>query len=282
MGGLGNQLFQIFATLAYAVQNQYTCVFPYFVWFDKKRHTYWDSFLLELKKYTTSNTELGITNNDITNFNVYREPHFHYNPITSMNTNFLISGYFQSYMYFDNVADKLFSMIALREKQSIIKEKYEYLFTDSSITRISMHFRIGDYKNLQNYHNILPYQYYQNALEKIVSQLTKPTKINVLYFCEECDNLEVNQHIEKLKLFFNNIEIEFVKIQDKIEDWEQLLLMSVCDHNIIANSTYSWWGAYFNTNSNKMVCYPKVWFGPSNSHHNLMYLFPPSWNCISS
>ena len=58
-----------------------------------------------------------------------------------------------------------------------------------------------------------------------------------------------------------------------------MLLMSSCQDNIIANSTFSWWGAYFNTNNEKIVCYPYKWFGPS-ANHNICDLFPDSWQKI--
>ena len=62
-----------------------------------------------------------------------------------------------------------------------------------------------------------------------------------------------------------------------IEDYEQMLLMSLCQHNIIANSSFSWWGGYFNNNLEKNVCYPSVWNGSTNETQDL---FPENWNKI--
>jgi hypothetical protein len=64
-----------------------------------------------------------------------------------------------------------------------------------------------------------------------------------------------------------------------LEDWEELLCMSCCDHHIISNSTFSWWGAYVNPSIEKMVCYPLSWFGTSTlSHKQTKDICPMSWS----
>ena len=73
----------------------------------------------------------------------------------------------------------------------------------------------------------------------------------------------------------------FVKIDHGITDWEQVLMMSLCHHNIIANSSFSWWGAYFNSHEDKIVCYPDIWFGPELTYYNLKDMHPAEWTKIT-
>ena len=100
-----------------------------------------------------------------------------------------------------------------------------------------------------------------------------------MYFCEKDDNVEVLDKINELRIVFP--ECSFIKAPDNADDWKQLLMMSCCKHHIIANSTFSWWGAYFNSNEDKIVCYPDPWFGP-NLKHNVDDLFPDTWTRITA
>ena len=81
---------------------------------------------------------------------------------------------------------------------------------------------------------------------------------------------------ELIKEFPN---VEFIKVDDTIDDWQQMLIMSCCRDNIIANISYSWWGSFFNKNENKIVCYPCQWFGP-NLNHDTIDLYPSTWKKI--
>jgi hypothetical protein len=196
-----------------------------------------------------------------------------------------LHGYFQSAKYFDHHKEDIFKMIRLFDmKQDVIERNpnYKYLKNgdDGDIT-ISLHFRLGDYKFLQDYHPILPKEYYLTALLYILKSLNtnlNTNNIKIIYFCEETDLVDVLETIDFLKhqmqFAFDNLSFE--KIDSRLDDWEQMVLMSLFNHNIIANSTFSWWAAYFNTNANKIVCCPKKWFGP-RANHNTKDLYLDEW-----
>ena len=100
------------------------------------------------------------------------------------------------------------------------------------------------------------------------------TPLNILFFCENVDYDDVIIMVNKLSLRFPNYT--FTRASNTLDDWEQLLLMSCCHHNIIANSSFSWWGAYFNSSVDKIVCYPSVWFGPA-AKNDTRDLCPDEW-----
>ena len=274
MGGLGNQLFQIFTTMAYGIRNKRKFIFPYSETLNTgiSRNTYWDNFLSMLKPITTFNTKHGVTNNDFNRFQRLREFSFNYHFIPNLPDHLvLFTGYYQSYKYFENEKPTIFSMIRLNQQQEAIKNEIDLLNDEDH--KISMHFRLGDYKNIQHMHPLMKYEYYERAIERIL-ETRGDKKIKVLYFCEKIDNDEVNAHILKLKEKFPFLL--FIKIDDELPDWKQMLVMSCCHDNIIANSTFSWWGAYFNQHSDKLVCFPSGWFGPAATH-DVSDLFPIKW-----
>ena len=266
IGGLGNQLFQIFCGIAYSfennvefkiIRNKFDKVSP----LDNisKRPTYWDNFLINLSKMTCDNI----------NILTYNEPSYIYNKIPIINKNFKINGYFQSPKYFQNYYKQIIKLISLDKQQKLTKEKYKEYFNNKVI---SLHFRIGDYIKKPDYHLILNTKYYIDALKII---LEKDNNCDtVLYFNEEQDNYTVKNMINNIKNLYP--ELKLIQCSYDIVDWKQILLMSLCNHNIIANSTFSWWSAYFNLNPEKIVCYPSVWFGPK-CNNSTRDLFPKNW-----
>lgn len=253
MGGLGNQLFQIMTVISYALQTNNNF---FFVYSDEtigmtKRKTYWDSFLSCLTDY------LVIEEKEEKEIIVIKEKTFSYYdlPENFSDENIELVGYFQSYKYFDYYHSKIFRLLKLEQQKQNIRNKVHIDFEDT----VSMHFRIGDYKKLPGYYVILPITYYIKSLQYILSK-NERKKMKVIYFCEMQDLIIVSEMISVLEKKFENLLFEHVKTPQ--EDWEQMLLMSCCKYNIIANSTFSWWGAYFNVNYQKVICYPSQWFGP--------------------
>ena len=279
MGGLGNQIFQIFATISYSIESGNK-----FKFLNLKqlgggqitiRNTYWDTFLSRLKFCLIPT---------IPHVSVIREKEFTYNEISifDLKTDVLLHGYFQSYKYFEKHYQVLCRLIGIETMKQTLLEKLELKQKDLNKS-ISIHFRLGDYKKLPEHHPIMQYSYYHNSLkylkENIVNINDISENFNVYYFCEDEDIEDVTLIITKLTEDFPNYT--FLRAFNTLYDWEQLLLMSMCKYNIIANSSFSWWGAYFNSNPDKIVCYPSIWFGES-SNNNTKDLFPLEWIKIYS
>jgi hypothetical protein len=274
MGGLGNQIFQIFATISYAIKTRNKFEFLNFKTLGGGstiiRYTFWESFFYNLKPFLISELPQPI--------HVIREKEYPYNelPIYEMvNRNVIIYGYFQSYKYFQEDYDIIYRMLNIEKMKikllnNINLSSPEYLDLKNTV---SMHFRIGDYKKIQDYHPLATYNFYERSLQYFQSNY-QDKKFNILYFCEDSDIDDVLIIINKL---FDKFPMyKSTRGLNTLEDWQQMLLMSCCHHNIIANSSFSWWAAYFNSNKDKIVCYPSVWYGEV-ANNDTRDLCPPDW-----
>jgi hypothetical protein len=279
MGGLGNQLFQIFTTISYGIDSYNKFIFLNLKTLgggsSTERKTYWESIMSRLKFCLVDE----LPNLPI---KVIRENNFTFNdlPISDMTgNNIMLFGYFQSYKYFEKNYNLISRIIRIDNFKTELLLKLNYN-DDYFKNTISIHFRIGDYKKIQQYHPVMTKEYYEKCLNYILSIKKDSREIyNILYFCEDDDIEDVQNTIEYLSEKFPLYN--FIRGDNTLEDWEQMLLMSCCHHNIIANSSFSWWSAYFNEWSDKIVCYPSVWFGPS-APHDTKDLCPPSWKCIEA
>ena len=167
-------------------------------------------------------------------------------------------------------------MLRIEKLRVYTVNKYPFIVNNNTYTNvISMHFRIGDFIYKEHSHPVLSYYYYENALRYMVNNTSCSI---ILVFCDEVNNISVNFVLRRLNEYFHNIIFEIVN--DKASDWEQLLLMSACSHHIIANSAFSWWGAYLNQTQEKLVCYPDIWFGPLLKKNDTCDLFPINWKKI--
>jgi hypothetical protein len=270
MGGLGNQIFQIFATISYAIKSRNQFKFLNLETLGggstTVRYTFWNTFFSNLRPFLIS---------ELPPVHIIREKGFQYKPLNlseMIQRDVMIFGYFQSYKYFQEQYSIICRIIGLEKMKDTLLRNLN-ISQDYLSNTISMHFRIGDYKKLPDYHPILKYKYYEMALSHI-KNCNINQKFNVLFFCENDDIDDVSSIINTLKNKFP--EFIFTRGNVSISDWEQMLLMSCCRHNIIANSSFSWWSAYFNLGNDKIVCYPSVWFGPA-SNNNTKDLCPPEW-----
>lgn len=275
-GGLGNQLFMIFAVLGHAFKHKTSFYFEDVqIQTGSRKKTYWDSFLKPLQRYCkppqpTNNTYL------------YREPSFHYTEIPPFYNDIHVkmTGYYQSYKYFHEYRDEIFKLLEIEKKRAEVEGKISESRSNNNQkkidwnTTVSMHFRIGDYKNLPQYHPVLPLEYYKNALTGL--QYNNNVAWTVLYFCEDEDIEEVSQKVETLKQQFPAMKFE--RMEDAgLDDWEEIMAMSLCRHHIIANSSFSYFGACFDTKKDTHVYYPSVWFGPALADKNKKDICPPNW-----
>ena len=174
-----------------------------------------------------------------------------------------IVGDFQSEKYFENIKDiikKEFSIknpISIRNKDILEKIK--------STNSISIHLRGGDYVRgkKSSFHGTCSPEYYNKAIEEIKSRVDSP------FFFIFTDDIAWAK--EYMKFPEPNIFIS----DSKNEPYEEMMLMSYCKHNIIANSTFSWWGAWLNNNNDKIVIGPKKWFNDISI--NTEDILPKSW-----
>ena len=268
-GRLGNQLFQTAATYGIAKKLGYDVRFPiensivgvteHFrdgitreVTFDVPTYFKFDTSLLEERDKIKIEYE-------------YQEPHFHFSETAfQVPDNCDIKGYFQTEKYFKHCEGEIRQLLAFKDvvtKSTV--QKFSHLLNSGRTT--SIHFRFGDYVGLQSFHPILDETYYATAIASIDAITDK--------FLIFSDNIEYCKDI-----FSDNKKIVYI---EEGSDIEQMCLMSRCNNNIIANSSFSWWAAWLNWNLDKKVIAPKKWFGPAYANtHDTKDLYPEKWTII--
>ena len=251
-GGLGNQLFIIFTTFGKGLDFNYKpeIVLGYL----GNRRAYFDTPLYGKIMPAAYGSN-----------NVFNEGRRHHYLDIPKSKDLILRGCFQSYKYFDKHFNKIVKMLEIDKLRNDLKVRYQYYLNSD----VSMHFRIGDYKKLQFNHPVCGVEYYIEVLKRI------PDGSKILYFYEKNDQEEIDMRILRLTTEFPNMK--FVAIDTEIEDYHQMFIMSFMKINIIANSTFSWWGAYFNDHSDKKVFYPSRWFGNGLRDKRVDDMFPPEW-----
>lgn len=256
-GGLGNQLFNIFALLSYCLDHQKIPVFRYSETSPSitPRKTYWKTLFRELNNFLTVEFDQVIK----------EVADFQYHPLPFREGNVLLDGYFQCYQYFYHHLEEIKQLLKIPQQQQEVLDLYPLPAYSCAV-----HFRLGDYKRLSHVNPLLPVSYYRNCASQLKQLTNKPT---ILYFCEQEDDQYVIEHY--LPAFE---DFEVIKVPNSLTEEQQLLLISCCDSQVIANSTFSLWGALLaiknDTKSN--VYYPSRWFFQPTSPDMVL----PDWHKV--
>lgn len=199
---------------------------------------------------------------------VYKEPYFEYDPhFFQARASVYLKGYWQSWRYFEPVQDTILQdfTFSIPFSQPILNKAAELQATES----IAMHFRRGDYTDATTaaYHGICEPAYYDAAAAHMLGRYPQAK-----FYIFTNDPAWVKNNLPA------GISYEIVSGQLSHSQYEDLFLMSRCRHQIIANSSFSWWAAWLNRHEEKQVVAPARWFAVAGM--NAKDLVPASWHSI--
>jgi hypothetical protein len=284
IGGLGNQMFQYAAgkALASAHNTELLVDVSYLLKDPKgaytKRELELNVFNIDLKIATEADIKLfNIDKSTKITRTLQRNLPFLYSNLYAAESgsnyqqafisypkNTYLEGFWQSEKYFKSISTILKAEFTL--KASLSSENVKWMNEISNCESVSIHVRRGDYisNTGQQSHHICEKAYYENALGLI---LKKHKDVQVFLFSDDLDWCKKNLIL--------NVPTFYVDSNQKQNFHVDLILMSHCKHNIIANSSYSWWAAWLNQNTEKVVIAPKKWF--ANAALNNKDLLPTEW-----
>lgn len=273
-GGLGNQMFQYAAARALTEKHKtgLTLELNEFEYYPLRSYML-DRFKLD-KNIQTVTTHQGklkrVLNRIIPDTKTYTEPHYHYDPaFFDQGTDVNLKGYFQSPRYFEDIQGIIRDEFTLSEPLSETGQEYQTQIEGTDIS-VSLHVRRGDYVSdakTQAVHGSASVEYYETAVNHIRSSYGDD--IHIFIFSDD------PAYVEKTFAFCPDKTI--VKGNTDIPH-EDMMLMAACDHHIIANSSFSWWGAWLNPKADKTVIAPKQWFSAETlKTKSTQDLFPKDW-----
>lgn len=245
LGRFGNQMFQYASLMGIAKKLGY----DYGVNYSNKHHEEGLHFLLP-------DVFEKLSAKDCSNYfpqNYLREPTWEFNEyMFTIPDNTDILGYFQSEKYFEHCKDDVAKEFTFKQE---IEEKIQSKRKLISDPVISLHIRLGDYKNYPTKFPIPDINYYKQGLEHL------PKDVPIYIFSDEPN---------EAKNIFSSLN-KNVSVIEGQKNWEDMCLMKMCEWHIIANSSFSWWGAWLG-NSKKVVA-PATWFGDAPE-------MPKNWSDI--
>ena len=262
LGGIGNILFQVATLYSLAIDRKMDFSVTNFTQSCTKRteEDMWLRTIIQsVKKVEKRPKDVKV---------LYKERGFKHQRIPdSKGKGLEIYGYWQSEKYFLHNKKQIINLFT--EYKNKIQDKLNKKF-DCEQKTISLHIRRGDYLKYQHAHVVQGLEYYDEGLKRLANELKYENveemnkDFKVIVFSDDiewCRNQDLFKSLKNIKYMSKNTAIE------------DLYLMSMCNHHIIANSTFSWWGCYLNTKEDKKVIAPGKWFNPN-------YMKPEDWQDI--
>lgn len=276
-GGLGNQMFQYAVAFTVSKKNNVEMKIDISTYEDsviKNSDTprYFDLEEFKISKEVAKEEEVeklinrfGIIGRGLRYFRqkFIRQFYEDYHPQILNKKNYFMDGYWQSEKYFKDIREDIIKEFTLKN----LSDKYREALNKIVENSVSIHIRRGDLitnKAVNDMWGTPSIEYYKKALEYIKER----SKVDKVYFFSD--------DIDWVKENFDFVDVEKVFFSDTgLSTAEELILMSKCSHNIIPNSTFSWWSAWLNQNPNKIVIAPSKWMRyDDGTHPNII---PESW-----
>lgn len=277
-GGLGNQLFQYALGRSIEINTNEPVKFD-LSWFKKfsQRKYQLNNFNTKIKKASFFDI-LGIKSFEkkygrkYLIFNIFKRKNSKHikdtgfsfdKEILNSKKNTYLDGNWQSEKYFKDINKIIHKELTLYKKPNKDFKKLEKTINETN--SISIHIRRGDYTTakIQKVLKLCTIKYYNKAIKIIKNKVKSPT---FFIFSDDIEWAKKNIQTNCSTIFVSN---------NKLKDYEELILMSKCNHNIIPNSTFSWWSAWLNQNPNKIVIAPIDWF--NNKTKKTKDIIPENW-----
>ena len=229
-----------------------------------------------VKQFLHPNTIQRICNRiGINKKNIYREQSlpFH-DDVFEISSSTYFEGFFQSEKYFSSISERVKSSFTFKGRLNDTSQKIATIL-DKQKNTVSIHIRRGDYVNLKStndLHGTCSINYYLQAISLLKSKLENPY---FYFFSDDSDWVKENllHHLENTVLIENNIAEN---------SWQDMALMSKCKHHIIANSSFSWWGAWLNPDKEKIIIAPQNWFNINDEYFDARDIIPQHWIKLSN
>lgn len=270
LGRLGNQMFEFAALRGIAAKHQYDITIP-----SPENKGIENYSLHECFKF--DHIPVGYIEGE----NYVQEGHFHFdeNLFETCPDNVSLYGFFQSEKYFKHISD------IIRQDFTFLDEHLEpckeFIEQFDGQEPIMLHVRRGDpnlvdprgfkwaYVNCSDQHPVQSLEYYEKALQEFDDN--QP----VVVFSDSVDWVKEQEFFSGDRFFIS--EPQYKYDDGSFLPYTDLCLMALCSHAIVANSSMSWWGAWLQSNPNKKVIAPKMWFGPAYADKDTKDLYCSDW-----